>query len=90
MLKMEYDSVYEHITKGATIRSKALGMRKAKKAISIFFLNLETHKKAKSSVRKVFSMKECKSQILKTFCRRFKTFIPISVKAILSDQLFFA
>lgn len=37
MLKMEYDSVYEHITKGATIRSKALGMRKAKKAISIFF-----------------------------------------------------
>lgn len=55
-----------------------------------FFLNLETHKKAKSSVRKVFSMKECKSQILKTFCRRFKIFIPISVKAILSDQLLFA
>ena len=33
MLKMEYDSIYEQIAKGA---KKPLGTRKAKKAISIF------------------------------------------------------
>ena len=49
---MEYDSIYEQITKGAIIRSKA-PYEKGEKS-NKFFLNLETHKKAKSSVRKVF------------------------------------
>ena len=48
---MEYDSIYEQIAKGAIIRSKATWYEKGEKA----FLNLETHKKAKSSVRKVFN-----------------------------------
>ena len=55
LLKLrEYDSIYEQITKGAIIRSKATCMKKEKKAKKMSFLNLETHKKAKSSVRKVF------------------------------------
>ena len=50
---MEYDSIYEQIAKGAIIRSKATWYEKGEKS-NKFFLNLETHKKAKSSVRKVF------------------------------------
>ena len=53
LLKMEYDSIYEQIAKGAIIRSKATWYEKGEKS-NEFFLNLETHKKAKSSARKVF------------------------------------
>ena len=51
MLKMEYESIYEQIAKGAIIRSKATWYEKSNN----YFLNLETHKIAKSSVRKVFN-----------------------------------
>ena len=54
MLKMEYDSIYEQIAKGAIIRSKATWYEKGEKS-NKYFLNLETYKKAKSSVRKVFN-----------------------------------
>ena len=54
MLQMEYDSIYEQIAKGAIIRSKATWYEKGEKG-NKYFLNLETHKKAKSSVRKVFN-----------------------------------
>ena len=54
MLQMEYDSIYEQIAKGAIIRSKATWYEKGEKS-NKYFLNLETHKKAKSSVRKVFN-----------------------------------
>ena len=54
MLKMEYDSIYEQIAKGAIIRSKATWYEKGEKS-NKYFLNLETHKKAKSSVCKVFN-----------------------------------
>ena len=53
LLKMEYDSIYEQIAKGAIIRSKATWYEKGEKS-NKFFLNLETHKKAKSCVRKLF------------------------------------
>ena len=53
MLQMECDSIYEQIAKGAIIRSKATWYEKVKK--TKYFLNIETHKKAKSSVRKVFN-----------------------------------
>ena len=46
MLKMEYDSIYEQIAKGAIIRSKATWYEKGEKS--------NKHKKAKSSVPKVF------------------------------------
>ena len=49
---MEYDSIYEQIAKGAIIRSKATWYEKGEKS-NKFFLNFETHKKAKRSVRKV-------------------------------------
>ena len=51
---MEYDSIYEQIAKGAIIRPKATWYEKDEKS-NKYFLNLETHKKAKSSVRKVFN-----------------------------------
>ena len=54
MLQMEYDSIYEKIAKGAIIRSKATCYEKGEKS-NKYFLNLETHKKAKSSMRKVFN-----------------------------------
>ena len=53
MLQMEYDSIYEQIAKGAIIRSEATWYDKGEKS-NKYFLNLETHKKAKSSVRKFF------------------------------------
>ena len=53
LLRMEYDSVYEQIAKGAIIRSKATWCEKGEKS-NKFFLNLETQKKAKNSVCKAF------------------------------------
>ena len=54
MLQMEYDSIYEQIVKGAIIRSKATWYEKGEKSNN-YFLNLEAHKKGKSSVHKVFN-----------------------------------
>ena len=53
-LRTEYDSMYDYITQGAIIRSRAtryeLGGRNNK-----YFLNLENSKRKKSTVRKVFN-----------------------------------
>ena len=57
MLQTKYDSIYEQIAKGAIIRSKATWYEKGEKS-NKYFLNLETHKKAKSSMRKVFNREE--------------------------------
>ena len=54
ILQMEYDSLYEEITKGAIIRSKATWYEKGEKS-NKYFLNLENHRKTKSSVHKVFN-----------------------------------
>ena len=54
MLKVEYGSIYEQIAKGAIIRLKATWYEKGEKS-NKYFLNLETHKKARSSVPKVFN-----------------------------------
>ena len=54
MLQMEYDSIYEEIANDAIIRSKATWYEKGEKS-NKYFLNLETYKKAKSSVRKAFN-----------------------------------
>ena len=54
MLKIEYDSIYEQIAKGTIIRSKATWYEKGEKS-NKYFLNLETHKKAKSSIHKLFN-----------------------------------
>ena len=54
ILKSEYNSIYEYLSQGATVRSRATWYEKGEKS-NKYFLNLESHKKAKSSVRKVFN-----------------------------------
>ena len=54
ILKLEHDNIYEELPKGAIIRSKATWHEKGEKS-NKYFLNLESHRKAKSSVRKVFN-----------------------------------
>ena len=49
ILKMEYDSIYEELSRGAIIQSKATWYEKGEKS-NKYFLNLESHNKAKTSV----------------------------------------
>ena len=51
---MEYDSIYEDLSRSAIIRSQATWYEKGEKS-NKYFLNLESHNKSKSSVQKVFS-----------------------------------
>ena len=55
-LKAEYENLYDFITQGAIIRSRAtwyeMGERNNK-----YFLNLENSNKKKTSVRKIFTSK---------------------------------
>ena len=53
ILKMEYNSIYEELARGAIIQSKATWYDKGEKS-NKYFLNLESHNKAKSAVRTVF------------------------------------
>ena len=57
ILKLEHENIYEEFSKGAIIRSKATWYEKGEKS-NKYLLNLESHRKAKSSVRKVFSEEE--------------------------------
>ena len=57
ILKLEHENIYEELTKGTIIRSKATWYEKGEKG-NKYFLNLESHRKTKSSVRKVFSEEE--------------------------------
>ena len=50
--------IFEAFSKGAIIRSKATLYEKGEKS-NKYFLNLESHQKAKSSVRKVLAKKNC-------------------------------
>ena len=53
-LREEYNSLYEHLSKGAIIRSRAKWYEYGEKS-NKYFLNLENHRKSKSSVRKIFT-----------------------------------
>ena len=53
-LKIEYESLYEHLSKGAIIRSRATWYEYGEKS-NKYFLNLETHRKSKSCIRKVYT-----------------------------------
>ena len=57
ILRLEHENIYEEFSKGAIIRSKATWYEKGEKS-NKYFLNLESHRKAKSSVPKVFSEEE--------------------------------
>ena len=54
ILKLEYNGIYENLSQGAIVRSRATWYEKGEKS-NKYFLNLESHKKAKISVRKVFN-----------------------------------
>ena len=55
-LKSEYDAYFDYLSKGAIICSRASWYEKGEKNTK-YFLSLESHKKAKSCVRKVFTKK---------------------------------
>jgi len=52
-LKAEYESLYDYITQGAIIRSRANWYEKGEKS-NKYFLNLENTRKSKGSARKIF------------------------------------
>ena len=53
-LRTEYDSMYDYITQGAIIRSRATWYELAGRN-NKYFLNLENSKRKKSTVGKVFN-----------------------------------
>ena len=53
-LKIEYESLYEHLLKGVIIRSRATWYEYGEKS-NKYFSNLETHRKSKSCIRKVYT-----------------------------------
>ena len=53
-LKIEYESLYEHLSKGAIIRSRATWYEYGEKS-NKYFLNLETHRISKSCIYKVYT-----------------------------------
>ena len=53
IIRSEYELFYEHLARGAIIRSRANWYEQGEK--SKFFLNLETHKKSESSIRKAYT-----------------------------------
>ena len=56
ILKSKYDAHFDYLSKGAIIRSRASWYEKGGKNTTCkYFLRLESHKKAKSCVRKVFT-----------------------------------
>ena len=58
ILKLEHENIYEEISKGAIIRSKATWYEKGEKS-NKYFLNLESHRKAKSSAVRFLAKKNC-------------------------------
>ena len=53
-LQAEYEQLYDYVTQGAIIRSRAIWYKQGEKN-NKYFLNLEQSNKKKSSVRKIFT-----------------------------------
>ena len=53
-IRNEYELFYEHLSRGAMVRSRATWFEQGEKS-NKYFLNLETYKKSKSCIRKVFT-----------------------------------
>ena len=79
ILKLEHENSYEEFSKGAIIRSKATWYEKGEKS-NKYFLNLESHRKAKSSVRKVFREEELLVTDPKKILRLLKAFILVCIR----------
>ena len=57
ILKTEYDLLYEYIVQGAIIRSRARWYEEGEKS-NKYFLNLESSRGKKCSIRKIFTRNE--------------------------------
>ena len=53
-IRNEYELFYEHLSRGAIVRSRATWFEQGEKS-NKYFLNLETYQKSKSCIRKVFT-----------------------------------
>ena len=53
-IRNEYELFYDHLSRGAIVRSRATWFEQGEKSDK-YFLNLETYKKSKSCIRKVFT-----------------------------------
>ena len=58
ILRTEYDVFYEHLSVGAIIRSRATWYEYGENS-NKYFLNLESHKKSKSCIRKIYTKEGC-------------------------------
>ena len=72
IIRSEYELFYEHLARGAIIRSRANWYEQGEKS-NKFFLNLETHKKSKSSIRKAYTKdgfltSDCEGRLTPTEC----------------------
>ena len=54
ILKLEHDNIYEELSREQLFARRQLGMKRETK-VTKYVLNLESRRKAKSSVRKVFN-----------------------------------
>ena len=79
ILKSEYNSIYEHLSQGAIVQSRATWYEKGEKS-NKYFLNLESHKKPKSSVRKVFNKDGILITDPKKYCKRLRSFTQTCIK----------
>ena len=53
-IRNEYELFYDHLSRGAIVRSRATWFEQGEKS-NKYFLNLETYKKSKNFIRKVFT-----------------------------------
>ena len=73
ILQSKHDAHFDYLSKGAIIRSRASWYEKGEQN-NKYFLNLESHKKAKSCVRKVFTKKGSLSSDPKTIMNEIEDF----------------
>ena len=75
-LKNTYDSYFDYLSKGAIIRSRACWYEKGEKNTK-YFLTLESQKKAKSCIRKVYTKKEVLSSDPKVIMNELEEFYKV-------------
>ena len=73
ILKSKYNAHFNYLSKGAIIQSRASWYEKGEKNTK-YFLSLESHKKAKSCVRKVFTKNGTLSSDLKIIMNELEDF----------------
>ena len=77
--KNELENLYDNITNGIILRSKARWYEEGEKNTK-YFLSLEKNNKAKSHIRKVFDSSGEKMKIRGTFLKKLNISIVISIQ----------